>query len=454
MKMRTMIGLLSLFFSSTVAFAKGGNGVGNGGSAWVCPGEWVKLMDLFEAETEFHYPPRKFDGKSAEEISTVIFKEMELIFPKIHAEFLQLKKWKERVWTPVPRTQMQLESIPDAKYRVRPSASSCRSKIQLVQIGNRTEDGRLLVDQDILNDPLFKKDPKVLVAFEQHEMWYEFFFAHYGDLDSVRARYVVGILFSNLSEDEKFFEITKNFHQYVSPQSLRGEFKESDEGRNRVELLQVKKRVAVELLPFFERFRLPDLKPRPIIENDMQITADYLSYENSIFFWNKRVQTDARVDVALFMKHVLENRFLPAADLKELKRIMLGRTWHCTAFNVEGAKDPNGEWMSFFSLARFKNVFMNNFRFSEVKALPVGLADGSKERSSLLVKNSGFSEYQEMTLSREGLRGEVVSLGKFRGKAVLKAVNESFLLGVLELGLVDDAEFTQYVGLGCVPEID
>src|SRR5690606_23684593 len=76
-KMRIGGWVLGLMFLATNASAwTGGNGVGNGGGAWVCREasdklRWSQVVDLFEAESEFDLKLSDYHGSVREIVDQI-----------------------------------------------------------------------------------------------------------------------------------------------------------------------------------------------------------------------------------------------------------------------------------------------------------------------------------------------------------------------------------------------
>jgi hypothetical protein len=189
--------LLSSFFNVTIA----GPRVGNGGGAWVCErgGEtlWIEVVDLFEAKNEFNLDLLDFGDKNFDDIMTFMKKRLDATH---YYYYNNLDIHIAKVFESIQKVQShELTPIDDVFPRVRPSLSHCpMGTISYEQVINFTVDGRVLIDEGF-----WKKLPassKAALIF--HEAFYSLFREIYRDEDSIRARKMVGLVFSNLSEDE------------------------------------------------------------------------------------------------------------------------------------------------------------------------------------------------------------------------------------------------------------
>lgn len=194
--------LLICCISAISAEALAGPRVGNGGGTWVCfenqlgIRRWVTLVDLFEAKHEFNLrleeakpgDPWALLGKKLFRISS----EIPALASQLTLGSLELRKLIRFV----PRSS-ELTHIDDGMIRVRPSPNSClNGTLFYAQAANFTDDGRLLIADDIWSDPAFSDNDRAGLLL--HEIIYKSMREKKGDENSSRARRIVGLLFSDL----------------------------------------------------------------------------------------------------------------------------------------------------------------------------------------------------------------------------------------------------------------
>lgn len=194
--------LLGAMLTSTVALA--GTRVGNGGAGWLCRNHgtmtprWLKLVDLFEADAEYGLQVLPMTESDPWRIL-----EAKLEFIRLHVPRLALtvdRHYLEQAIHELP-IGTELAIIHDGVIRVRPSPTTCiDGYLYYFQLANFTDDGRLLLNGEMWNSPVFQSlDRGALLV---HEIVYKSLRDHDGDKDSTRARAIVGLLFSNLEMTE------------------------------------------------------------------------------------------------------------------------------------------------------------------------------------------------------------------------------------------------------------
>lgn len=195
--MKALIVLLS--FISVHAFA--GDRIGNGGGLWMCKvGNSFQngmLVDLYEAQEEFDLT--LIPNQNSDAISTARARLDYIMFnlPEYHMQ-----------WAPVYTEVLQkirlvlseLTVIDDALFRIKPLASTCAGEWQYTQFANYTNQGQILIRKDIWESTQVGSRDKAALLW--HEVIYRWLRDQKGDNDSVRARQIVGILFSTLNAQE------------------------------------------------------------------------------------------------------------------------------------------------------------------------------------------------------------------------------------------------------------
>jgi len=195
----------------------GGTRAGNGGGAWVCREpentlRWVKLVDLFEAQSEFGLNPAQLPGSYTDIVDAMqvrLFKADESLFTATSRYFDHLSYLKNNPPS-VQYTQDTLELIGDSLYRLKPNISQCAGGILVTdpqsgenmipyeQVVNYKNDGNVLIQIDLWNK--LSETEKAALVF--HEAIYAYFRDLEGDTDSVKTRRIVGLIFSTLSSED------------------------------------------------------------------------------------------------------------------------------------------------------------------------------------------------------------------------------------------------------------
>lgn len=193
--------LFIVVFLSLNTFADGrlerGDKVGNGGGLWVCSSnrelQKALLIDLYEAEEEF--------GLSL--ISYLEADPMKIV--RERSEFIRLElaaysaAWNRILAESLSKIRMinsELIVVDDALFRVKPPKNSCDQEWQYVQFANYTNQNQILIRKDLWESPKIAASHKAALIW--HEVIYKWLREHYRDSNSVRARQIVGLLFSTL----------------------------------------------------------------------------------------------------------------------------------------------------------------------------------------------------------------------------------------------------------------
>lgn len=176
---------------------RAGDKIGNGGGLWVCAPDHepktAALVDFYEAETEFGL--HLISPAEADPLALV-----DAVGALVAAK---LPDYSVR-WTPILSevrakirfVNAELVVIDDALFRIRPWASLCRSGWEYWQFANYTSYREVLIRQDLwLSNAVSTRDKAGLIW---HEAIYRWMRDEFGDKDSVRARQIVGLLFSDL----------------------------------------------------------------------------------------------------------------------------------------------------------------------------------------------------------------------------------------------------------------
>jgi hypothetical protein len=200
--------LFFLVLGLTTQISNAGDKVGNGGGLWTCTSQRILqqgvLVDLYEATEEF--------GLSL--ISTNSFTPMQIVEDRknflrnsLPVYFYHWDRTLALVLEKIRYVNSELTIVDDALYRVRPLANTCNEAWLYSQFANFTNQDQILVRADLWNSSKIKAIDKAALIW--HEVIYAWLRDLHHDKDSVRARQMVGLLFSTLpaSEIARRFEL-------------------------------------------------------------------------------------------------------------------------------------------------------------------------------------------------------------------------------------------------------
>lgn len=182
----------------------GGDRIGNGGGLWGCYNSDSsfrsgQLMDLFEAKQQFglYIPTSGLDTTPLEVLNTRV-RWMKAYLPAVHA---MLEPALQRVQNNLVMTDASLIQIDDAWPKIRPLPTEClNGEWKYTQFANYTTYDSVLVNNYLWTHPGIPTLDKAALVL--HEAVYLTLRERYGDQDSVRARHINGLLFSNLPAGE------------------------------------------------------------------------------------------------------------------------------------------------------------------------------------------------------------------------------------------------------------
>lgn len=187
--------------------------IGNGGGAWICQNmdhygtlRWAKFVDLYEGRKEFGLDiPEVKNRDAAEIIESVLVRR---VFPVSENLYRALNEEMESVKANLVRVDADLHGVDDALFRILPPKGECLDGgISYAQIANYTNYGKILIQKRVYEAPQFSETDKA--ALLMHEAVYAYLRKQMGDKNSVRARRVVGLLFSTLTRDALKKEVEK-----------------------------------------------------------------------------------------------------------------------------------------------------------------------------------------------------------------------------------------------------
>ncbi len=183
--------------------AQAGDKIGNGGGLWACTtnqGELVRsqLVDLFEAKNEFGLIIPQVPNLMAQDIAKqkakVLREKNSLLTEKINFHLAEVFK-KTRFVNAI------LQKIDDALFRIVPLPNTCtEGKWDYLQFANFTAQDQVLIRNDLWTSPRVSELDKGALLL--HEAVYRWLRLDYKDDNSIRAREIVGVLFSDLQPDE------------------------------------------------------------------------------------------------------------------------------------------------------------------------------------------------------------------------------------------------------------
>lgn len=206
-KLIILLGFLSVSVSTLA-----GDKVGNGGGLWTCSVQQNlqinlqsgMLVDLYEAEVEFSLPL----------ITTTELDPMKIVEERLSYIQSNLPGYYW-MWNQVLADSRQkihfvnseLTIVDDALYRVKPLSSTCPSGWVYSQFANFTNQDQILIRSDFWKSPAISSLHKAALIW--HEVIYSWLRTQYQDKDSVRARQIVGVIFSTLPAGQMNSRIEK-----------------------------------------------------------------------------------------------------------------------------------------------------------------------------------------------------------------------------------------------------
>lgn len=202
MKTKSMLTVMLALLASVGANAS--NESGNGGGAWVCQNSdnlgtirWARLVDLYEGRTEFGLNIPEIQNREYLEIADTVM--VRRLFPVSEDLYRSVNEKLETVKARLVMVNADLAVVNDSLYRIQPARRECLGgTISYVQLANFTNDHRILIQQNLFNDPHLSETDKAALLI--HEAVYAYL-RDQGDENSVRTRKIVGLLFSTLPQD-------------------------------------------------------------------------------------------------------------------------------------------------------------------------------------------------------------------------------------------------------------
>ncbi len=188
-----------IFLTSNAAVA--GDKVGNGGGLWTCSSNHIltqgMLVDLYEAEEEFSL---QLISSNQLDPLKIVNERNEFIKNNLPQYFY---RWDQKLSESLKKIHFvnsELTIVDDALYRVKPLSSTCSEGWVYTQFANYTNQDQILIREDLWNSQPINPIHKAALVW--HEVIYAWLREEFQDKDSVRARQIVGIIFSQLSAED------------------------------------------------------------------------------------------------------------------------------------------------------------------------------------------------------------------------------------------------------------
>jgi hypothetical protein len=197
--------------------SNGGDKVGNGGGAWVCRAttqeiQKLVLVDFYEAEEEFGYFLKSLNGSWESQVNAVLNNLSTVNAPMANALKTKIANFKSSIRF----TNADLTTIEDSLYRIIPPARTCvAGKWEYTQFANFTELGHILIAKELWDHALTTNT--IRAGLILHEAVYSWMRDLYQDTNSVRTRWIVGILFGEMTALEMSEELDKVFKKVPMP---------------------------------------------------------------------------------------------------------------------------------------------------------------------------------------------------------------------------------------------
>lgn len=191
--------LLIIFTSQSIAQNLDGGTVGNGGGVWVCQDSLnaikkIELVDFFEAEKEFDYVIKSYEGLNYQDILKSYQQRISDIDTNLGKE---LSFYFKEIIPSIKLVDSELEVIDDALYRLKPSPFKwCAGEISYQQLANYTDYGKILLSEYLFNHSELSELERAGLIL--HEVIYKYMREANEERNSVNTRRIVGIIASDL----------------------------------------------------------------------------------------------------------------------------------------------------------------------------------------------------------------------------------------------------------------
>jgi hypothetical protein len=197
-----------------------GDKINNGGGLWVCPSQNAGMDEIEQAFLIDFYEANQMNLNLSQDLIGSPLEMADRLAQEILVKLPEFAfKWNPilaDVKTKIHLVNSELVVIDDALFRMRPLKSLCKSPWEYVQFANYTNMNEVLIRKDLWNLNLIPNLDKAGLVW--HEVIYRWMREEYHDTDSLRARRIVGTIFSTLSPLEMQTEIKKTLKSENPPQ--------------------------------------------------------------------------------------------------------------------------------------------------------------------------------------------------------------------------------------------
>lgn len=202
--MKSLFRILTLGLSVFSLSSNARDKIGNGGGVWICGAgdhaiQDIKFVDFFEAADEFKWTLKDFKANTFTDAVNLVSHQVSEEFPNYHSSW---KNAVDMVLKKIVFVDIELELIDDALFRARPLASLCpHGPWRYGQLANFNEFNTISIRNDYWNHLSFSITEKAGLIW--HEAIYYWLRENFNEEDSVKARYITGLLFSDLESGKK-----------------------------------------------------------------------------------------------------------------------------------------------------------------------------------------------------------------------------------------------------------
>lgn len=203
---------MKLLFTLLLVFsAEAHNKVGNGGNAVVCKTRKPKkitarLLDFYEQDLS-----PAAEGSDPFAIADKKLESLEAIAPSLGA--LYRKRVKEMAGEMELKAGVKLSAIDDSNHLFQPAGRGC----SVEQLAIRRKDANAGEKRFLINKDLWDKmNPAGQAGLLAHEVIYEHF-SKLGESDSIKARKINSLIFSDKLSGEKFWAAIKEMRIPIYP---------------------------------------------------------------------------------------------------------------------------------------------------------------------------------------------------------------------------------------------
>lgn len=210
--------IILISFILFVNFSWAGDKVGNGGGLWTCFTKDKEishgvLVDLYEAKVEFGL---NIPADEQSRPMDIVKKKADLLRFRDTYLYSIFSPEVDNVMQKIRLVSSELVVVDDALFRLKPHYSTCSMPWEYVQFANFTNLGQVLIREDLWNSSAISALDKAALVW--HEAIYAWLRKERGDSDSVRARMIVGLIFSDMESSQFKNRIAKILKENQQPQ--------------------------------------------------------------------------------------------------------------------------------------------------------------------------------------------------------------------------------------------